>query len=48
MEILMPKAWSDALDDLMKEKGIAILLGATDTAKSTFNRSAKLHILPFL
>ena len=35
MEILAPKKWFDVLDVLQEEKGIAILLGATDTGKST-------------
>jgi polynucleotide 5'-hydroxyl-kinase GRC3/NOL9 len=35
MEILAPEEWHTVLDDLKKEKGIAILLGATDTGKST-------------
>src|SRR4030066_1432067 len=35
MEIPAPKEWFEVLDVLEKEKGIAILLGATDTGKST-------------
>ncbi len=35
MEIVGPREWYAALDVLEKEKGIAILLGATDTGKST-------------
>ena len=35
MEIQVPKEWYAALDALEKEKGIAIILGATDTGKST-------------
>jgi len=35
MEIIAPEEWYTALDILEKEKGIAILLGATDTGKST-------------
>jgi polynucleotide 5'-hydroxyl-kinase GRC3/NOL9 len=35
MEILAPKKWFDVLDVLKEEKGVAILLGATDTGKST-------------
>ena len=35
MEIIPPKEWYAPLDVLEKEKGIAILLGATDTGKST-------------
>lgn len=35
MEIPAPREWFGVLDILEKEKGIAILLGATDTGKST-------------
>lgn len=35
MEIQAPEEWYAVLNDLMKEKGIVILLGATDTGKST-------------
>jgi len=35
MEIVAPREWSGVLDILEKEKGIAIILGATDTGKST-------------
>jgi len=35
MEIIPPKEWYAPLDVLEKEKGITILLGATDTGKST-------------
>jgi polynucleotide 5'-hydroxyl-kinase GRC3/NOL9 len=35
MEILAPEEWYTVLKDLEKERGIAILLGATDTGKST-------------
>jgi polynucleotide 5'-hydroxyl-kinase GRC3/NOL9 len=35
MEIAAPKEWNALLDVLEKEKGIAILLGATDAGKST-------------
>jgi polynucleotide 5'-hydroxyl-kinase GRC3/NOL9 len=35
MEIIAPNEWFAPLDVLEKEKGIAILLGATDTGKST-------------
>jgi len=34
MEISAPKEWFALSDDLEKEKGIAIILGATDTGKS--------------
>jgi polynucleotide 5'-hydroxyl-kinase GRC3/NOL9 len=35
MEIIAPKEWHAFLDVLEKERGIAIILGATDTGKST-------------
>jgi polynucleotide 5'-hydroxyl-kinase GRC3/NOL9 len=35
MEIIAPKQWFALLDVLEKEKGIAIILGATDTGKTT-------------
>ena len=35
MEIIGPNEWYAILDTLEEEKGIAILLGATDTGKST-------------
>jgi polynucleotide 5'-hydroxyl-kinase GRC3/NOL9 len=35
MEIIAPKQWHALLDVLEKERGIAIILGATDTGKST-------------
>ena len=35
MEIAAPREWFGLLDILEKEKGVAILLGATDTGKST-------------
>jgi polynucleotide 5'-hydroxyl-kinase GRC3/NOL9 len=35
MEITAPKEWYALLDILEKEKGVAIILGATDTGKST-------------
>jgi polynucleotide 5'-hydroxyl-kinase GRC3/NOL9 len=35
MEIIGPEEWHALLDALEKEKGIAIILGATDTGKST-------------
>ncbi len=35
MEIKGPKEWFDVLDLLEKERGVAILLGAIDTGKST-------------
>jgi polynucleotide 5'-hydroxyl-kinase GRC3/NOL9 len=44
MEIAAPREWFGLLDILEKEKGVAILLGATDTGKSTL---AKFLILNF-
>src|SRR4030042_6822877 len=44
MEIPAPKEWFEALDVLEKEKGVAILLGATDTGKSTL---AKFFVFNF-
>jgi len=38
MEILAPKEWYALLGILQEEKGMAILLGATDTGKSTLAR----------
>src|SRR5512136_2136054 len=38
MEILAPKEWHSFVKILEEEKGIAILLGATDTGKSTLAR----------
>ena len=38
MEISAPKEWFDFLHVLEEEKGVAILLGATDTGKSTLAR----------
>ena len=35
MEIIAPEQWHALLDVLEKERGIAIILGATDTGKST-------------
>src|SRR4030042_6426368 len=35
MEIIAPKEWHALLDVLEKENGIAIILGGTDTGKST-------------
>jgi polynucleotide 5'-hydroxyl-kinase GRC3/NOL9 len=35
MEISAPREWFDLLDVLKEEKGVAIILGATDTGKST-------------
>lgn len=38
MKILAPREWSDLLDILEKERGTAIVLGATDTGKSTLSK----------
>jgi polynucleotide 5'-hydroxyl-kinase GRC3/NOL9 len=35
MEIIAPQEWYAPLDALDKERGVAILIGATDTGKST-------------
>ena len=44
MEISAPKEWFEFLDLLEKEKGIAILLGATDTGKSTLAKFLISHL----
>lgn len=44
MEILAPKEWFDVLDILEKEKGVAIILGAPDTGKSTLARFLATHL----
>ena len=44
MEISAPKEWFGLLDVLEEEKGIAILLGATDTGKSTFAKFLISHL----
>jgi len=44
MEIPPPEQWFDILDPLEKEKGIAILLGATDTGKSTLAKFLISHL----
>jgi polynucleotide 5'-hydroxyl-kinase GRC3/NOL9 len=36
MEISVPNKWADALETIGREKGIVLLLGATDTGKTTF------------
>jgi polynucleotide 5'-hydroxyl-kinase GRC3/NOL9 len=38
MEIVAPREWFGVLDILEKEKGVAIILGATDTGKSTLTK----------
>jgi polynucleotide 5'-hydroxyl-kinase GRC3/NOL9 len=38
MEISAPKEWFALLDVLKEEKGVAIILGATDTGKSTLTK----------
>ncbi len=44
MDISAPKEWFGLLDVLEKEKGIAILLGATDTGKSTLAQFLIFHL----
>ena len=44
MEILAPKEWFGLLDVLEEGKGIAILLGATDTGKSTLAKFLISHL----
>jgi len=44
MEISAPKEWFELLDVLEGEKGIAILLGATDTGKSTLAKFLIFHL----
>jgi polynucleotide 5'-hydroxyl-kinase GRC3/NOL9 len=44
MEIAAPKEWVALLDVLKEEKGIAILLGATDAGKSTLAKFLILHL----
>jgi polynucleotide 5'-hydroxyl-kinase GRC3/NOL9 len=44
MEILSPKEWFELLDVLEEGKGVAILLGATDTGKSTLAQFLISHL----
>ena len=44
MEISAPKEWFGLLDVLEEEKGVAILLGATDTGKSTLAKFLISHL----
>jgi polynucleotide 5'-hydroxyl-kinase GRC3/NOL9 len=44
MEISAPKEWFELLDVLEEGKGIAILLGATDTGKSTLAKFLISHL----
>jgi polynucleotide 5'-hydroxyl-kinase GRC3/NOL9 len=44
MDISAPKEWFGFLDVLEEEKGIAILLGATDTGKSTLAKFLISHL----
>ena len=44
MEISAPKEWFGLLDVLGEEKGIAILLGASDTGKSTLAKFLMPHL----
>jgi len=38
MEISAPKEWFNLIEDLKKEKGIGIIIGETDTGKSTLTK----------
>jgi polynucleotide 5'-hydroxyl-kinase GRC3/NOL9 len=44
MEISAPKEWFELLDILVEGKGISILLGATDTGKSTLAKFLISHL----
>ena len=44
MEMTGPKEWYDLLDVLIEEKGIAILLGATDTGKTTLAKFVTFNL----
>jgi polynucleotide 5'-hydroxyl-kinase GRC3/NOL9 len=44
MEIQAPKEWHDVLNVLEKEKGMVILLGATDTGKSALAKFLVTHL----
>ena len=44
MEISAPKEWFGFLDVLEEEKGSAILLGATDTGKSSLAQFLISHL----
>lgn len=44
MEIMALNEWCDVLNSLEKEKGIAILLGTTDTGKSTLSKFLITHL----
>jgi polynucleotide 5'-hydroxyl-kinase GRC3/NOL9 len=44
MEIIAPKEWYALLDVLKEEKGIVLLLGATDTGKSTLAKFLILNL----
>jgi polynucleotide 5'-hydroxyl-kinase GRC3/NOL9 len=44
MEIQAPKEWHDVLNVLEKEKGTVILLGTTDTGKSTLAKFLVTHL----
>ncbi len=44
MEIIIPKEWYTILSVLEKEKGIAIILGATDTGKTTLAKFLITHL----
>lgn len=44
MEVQAPKEWHDVLNVLEKEKGTVILLGTTDTGKSTLAKFLVTHL----
>ena len=44
METVVPDDWHAVLDALTQEKGIAILLGAIDTGKTTFSKFLIDHL----
>ncbi len=44
MEIVVPQQWYEVLETLYQEKGIAVVLGATDTGKSTFAKFLVSHL----
>jgi len=46
MEISGPKEWHVLLDVLKEEKGVAIILGATDTGKSTLAKFLIFNLCP--
>jgi polynucleotide 5'-hydroxyl-kinase GRC3/NOL9 len=44
MDISAPRDWFDLLDTLREEKGVAIILGATDTGKSALAQFLIIHL----